>query len=78
MGGQHFDRLAYADDVDIMGEISAKTESFAAAAGRVGIHINSCKTRVMKISRDNPITGLTVDCGGMEVEVLGVSSNLTR
>ena len=82
MGGQHFDRLAYADDVDIMGgtlgEISAKTESFAAAAGRVGLHVNSCKTKVMKISRDEPITGLTVDCGGMGAEAVGVSSILAR
>ena len=81
MGGQHFDRLAYSDDVDIMGggalgEISAKSESFAAAAGRVGIHINSCKTKVIKITRDEPITGLTLDCGGMELEAVGGFSNL--
>ena len=74
MGGQNFDRLAYVDDVDIMGgtlgEISAKRESFAAAAGRVGLHVNSCKTKVIKITRDEPTTGLTLDCGGGEVEAI--------
>ena len=55
---------------DTGGDI-CEDRAFAAAAGRVGLHVNSCKTKVMKITRDELITGLTLDCGGMEVEAVG-------
>ena len=65
------DRMAYADDVDLMSEnlgtLSEMVGNFVDAAERVGLGINQSKTKVMKASRDGPELE-NIRCGGLELE----------
>ena len=64
------DRLAYADDVDLMGEGFAgrdrQMENLRNAGKRIGLEVNENKTKVMKMSRDED----HVQAGGCQLEVV--------
>ena len=67
------DRLAYADDVDLMGESfegrDRQMQSFRNAGKRIGLEVNENKTKVMKVSRGRREVG-QVPPGGCMVEVV--------
>jgi hypothetical protein len=74
LGARSLDRLAYADDVDLMAEtkeeVGRKVEEFALTAARLGLVINEEKTKIMRASRDEPFVGDRVECGGLQVEAV--------
>ena len=71
--GAKCDRLAYADDVDLMGKgfIARDRQllNFKTAAARVGLEMNESKTKVMKISRAGR-EEVFIDLGGSMLEVV--------
>ena len=68
------DRLAYADDVDLMAEtfeeVEEKVRGFKAAAEKVGLRINETKTKLMKVGRGPEFVEERVECGGVPVETV--------
>lgn len=74
LSGRVFDRLAYADDVDLMADtfeqVEEKIVNFSAAAGRVGLTINEEKTKLMKVTRGQPEPERDVACGGLQVGIV--------
>jgi sorting nexin-29 len=75
LDGVKYDRLAYADDVDMMAErmedLNEVAQTFAEAASRLGLKINEGKTKIMRVSREQYPVGEMVRCGDMEVELVG-------
>ena len=75
LGPARCDRLAYADDADLMAEtfaeVSEKVRSFKAAAEKVGLRINEAKTKLMMVGRGQELVGEHVPCGGLRVEAVG-------
>ena len=71
--GVSCDRLAYADDVDLLGEgfvgRDRQMRNFRMAAERVGLEVNESKTKVMKVSRDERDEEV-VNVGGFVLEVV--------
>ena len=71
--GARCDRLAYADDVDLMGKgfigRDRQLHNFKAAASRTGLEMNESKTKVMKISRAGREDDF-IDLGGSMLEVV--------
>ena len=68
------DRLAYADDVDLMAEslaqLDGKASELRSAAEKIGLTVNECKTKLMKVSRnEDPVEDSRV-CGGMQLETV--------
>ena len=69
--GTSVDRLAYADDCDLMGEEFVERdhqlEDFNGAGVRVGLEVKESKTKAMKMSR-SPRTEDFIDLGGFMLE----------
>ena len=74
LSGNSIRALAYADDVDLMGEslheIDAKAREFVSEAGRVGLKVNEGKTKIVHAVRGEHDGPRVVSCGGMNIEVL--------
>ena len=74
MGDGRCDRLAYADDVDLMAEdledAVGTVEVFKGAAERLGLNINVDKTKIMRMSRSDEPVPQTIQCAGMELETV--------
>ena len=72
--GNSIGALAYADDVDLIGEslheIDAKAREFVTEAGRVGLKVNEGKTKIVHAVRGEPDGPRVVSCGGMNIEVV--------
>ena len=73
IGEATFDRLAFADDVDLCGEkmeaVAATYQQFKTAARRPGLEINLSKTKVMQQSRTPDMEGVQ-DIGGDAIEAV--------
>ena len=71
--GASCDRLAYADDVDLMGQglflRDSQMNNFKAAAEKIGLEVNEEKTKVMKVSRNGREEDY-IDMGGLMLEVV--------
>ena len=67
------DRLAYADDVDFFGEdwdeLEGTVQTFGNTAKRIGLEINQSKTKILKVSRNDRVTG-NIGCGDMVLEAV--------
>ena len=67
------DRLAYADDVDFVGEDIVERDNqivhFRRSAKRIGLKINEDKTKVMKVSRAGRQLDY-IEHGGLNLEVV--------
>ena len=74
LSGNSIGALAYADDVDLIGEslheIDAKAREFVTEAGRVGLKVNEGKTKIVHAVRGEPDGPRVVSCGGMNIEVV--------
>ena len=69
VGDRNLDRLAYADDVDLMekskDEAGRKVVEFRRAVARVGQTINEDRTKLMKVTRGEAFVEELVECGGL-------------
>ena len=74
LSGNSIGALAYADDVDLIGEslheIDAKAREFVTEAGRVGLKVNEGKTKIVHAVRGEPDGPRVVSCGEMNIEVV--------
>ena len=74
LSGNSIGSLAYADDVDLMGEslheIDAKARQFVSEAGRVSLKVNEGKTKVVHAVRGEPEGPRVVTCRGINIEVV--------
>lgn len=68
------DRLAYADDVDLMADdfagVERKLVDLRTAASKVGMAINEDKTKLMKIHKNHEFVCERVACGGLQLEAV--------
>ena len=68
------DRVAYADDVDLMAEskeeVGQKVAGFRRVVARVGLTINKEKTKLMKVTRGEAFVEEGVECGGLVAEAV--------
>ena len=71
IGEARYDRLAYADDVDLCGEDPQELENtleiFREISSGVGLKINEEKTKILKVSRQGSEIG-NMACAGMILE----------
>ena len=74
LGDLYYDRLAYADDVDLMASSFAETQrklvELSTAASMVGLSINESKTKLMKVHRNSELVEDHVACGGLQIEAV--------
>ena len=74
LSGNSIGDLAYADDVDLMGEslheIDAKARELVSEAGRVGVKVNKGKTKIVLAVRGEPDGPRVVSCGGIKIDVV--------
>ena len=64
MNGVEVDRLAYADDVDFMGESWLRRDdqmtNFRCTSGRIGLEVKECKTKVMCVRRRGRVAASSI------------------